>query len=103
MTNIQNHLHLFTDVKDGLPDHGWHLIIDHNEKMKLRRLLKRGTWQNCSPTHYLDFSKLTTKVKAVQLAKESFVAGMEIEASLTLTGLRKYEMEDFIQEKQKEL
>lgn len=52
---------------------------------------------------WLNLSTLTTKVKTIQLARESFVAGMETEASLTLTNYRKYEMEDFIQEKQKEL
>jgi hypothetical protein len=65
---IEEVLHLFTPISEGLPEPGWHLIVNHNGRASMDRLNKKGKWQLTNPTHYLDLSKLTTKERAIQLA-----------------------------------
>lgn len=115
MTNTQNHLSLFTDVKDGLPEDA-HLLF--HIKMKYMNSILYGFYSKkdlCfyiyyreglqkiaghhSVTHYLDLNSLTTKVKAIQLAEESYEKGWDDNFKTKSNEGKKA----FIQEKQKEL
>jgi len=68
---IEEVLHLFTKVEDGLPEHnGWYQVVDMNYypfTLEMLRYKKYSNeWTNASgdffhPQYWLDMSKLTTK------------------------------------------
>lgn len=78
---IEEVLHLFTKVEDGLPEHnGWYQVVDMNYypfTLEMLRYKKYSNeWTNASgdffhPQYWLDLSNLTTKERAAQLIEEA--------------------------------
>ena len=82
---MKEHIHLFTPVSEGLPEKdGWYQVIEPNyfpkRSVELRFRAFNSTWMDFDgdefhPTHWLDLSKLTTKLRAEELAESAWIGG----------------------------
>lgn len=105
MTNIQNHLYLFTDVKDRLPEEKKICFLFTENGFEAGFFEREifytidGRKMAYDVYSFLDLSTLTTKVKAIQLAEEAYEKGYD-DNFITKSNAGK---KDFIQEKQKQL
>jgi predicted DNA binding protein len=83
--NIENNLHLFTRVEDGLPESdGFYMVVrknlSYNITLELNYNSKYEIWLHGieiidDVTHWLDLSKLTTKDRAIELAAVAYESG----------------------------
>ncbi len=91
---MKEHIHLFTPVSEGLPEYDKQVLclyhpssprmdgglemgtlkrIDHrNEKFLMSRLNEDGFHKGTKVEYWLDLSKLTTNLRAEELAREAY-------------------------------
>lgn len=110
MNNKNNFIHLFTPIKEGLPERNLSvLVITNHNRIDFAFINEEENWiqMDSDPlyltvTHWLDLSKLTTKNRAIDFAKEAFKAGIYAELRYSKEQ-HATEFNNFINEKQKEL
>jgi hypothetical protein len=83
--NIESHIYLFTSVIEKLPDkkdenyicilnNGWIRLCYFGHKNRF----SENEYGNLAPTHWLDFSKLTSKERAEEAIKSSYEEGVKM-------------------------